>query len=311
MTTGVVRRVVNYYRDPRPDIVPAFKLMLSPEFRKGIKELLKYCAAVVGLKLPAYGRSGHFANGTVSFTRYMQAYDNVTGTLTPYKQLLARIAGLLELRGGEKVVDLGAGTGNLTGEIIRCGGEVTSIDSDPGANTINRRKNPTAELHQVNLDQPSGQVNFIPLPNYSVDRVCAANLWVYIRNRQSLYTEVRRLLKPEGVFVLAVEKKGYNTLAILKAHLASEYDRHLCDGKMPMTAVAQAFSDFIAKFEDVMITAEQTKKLLRGIAAGAYTVFTEAGIKAELEQAGFRVESCEIGYAGQAIILRARPFDPA
>lgn len=301
-----LKRISKYYNDPRPDLVPAFKLMLRPEFKMPVWDFIKYFATFFASKIPL-AKNLIGKKRTVDFSTYMRAYDNTTATLAPYRKLLSRVVELAQISQGQRVVDLGAGTGNLSIELAAAGANVLSVDSSQEVNVIHRAKNPQASIESVNIDRNDKRTGFINLPDRSVDKVCAANLWTYINNRDTLYAEIRRLLKPGGLLVLAVEKRGYSPLSILKDHLSREYHRYLEAGDLPLTAVVKVYTDFISKYEDLLITAEETKKLLRGIAAGQYKVYDQGEIAQELKRNGFTVISSELSYAGQAIIITADP----
>lgn len=305
-----ITRIYKYLKDPRPDLRPALKLIKSPEFKMPVWDFIKYFANLGANKIPGIkqivGRER-----VVDFSEYMLAYDKTTATFVPYREMLSRIVELLEIKGGELVIDLGAGTGNLSIAVEQKGAKVISVDCSPEANEIHKSKNPQASILEVNIDRSDDKLGFIPMPDHSIDRVCAANLWTYIRNRSTLYTEIKRLLKPDGLFVLAVEREGYSPLQILKDHLSKEYHRYLREGDLPLTALVRVYTDFISKYEDLLTTAEETKKLMRGIAAGDYVVFTEKGIIEELEGNRFKVLLSEIAYAAQAIIVKARKQIPS
>jgi ubiquinone/menaquinone biosynthesis C-methylase UbiE len=279
--------------------------MLNSNFNlRLVWDLIKYFSNLTANKVPVV-RGMVSKLRTVDFSEYMKAYDNTTATFIPYQEMLGKIADLLDLTGGESVVDFGSGTGNLTLEVANRGGKVISIDCSPEANQIHLMKNPQADIVEIDFDRPDHQIGFLPLENESVNRVCAANVWTYIKNRKTLYAEIKRILKPEGTFVLAVERKGYNPGSILKGHFYRAYEREIKNGAQPLTAMSRVADDFGGKYRDLLITAEQTKKLMRGIAAGDYVTFEIDEILRELKENGFEPSHYEISYAGQAIIIKA------
>ena len=305
---SLVRRTYNYFADPRPDLLPALKLTLDPKFKLPIYKIGKYLANLLANRIPGI-KQVVGQRREVDFSEYMKAYDRTTATLVPYQKMLSRMVELMDLKGREAVVDLGAGTGNLSILAGKQGGRVISIDCSPEANVIHRQKNPSAMILPVNIDRsPEEQrEKFIPLGDAGANRFCAANLWTYIRYREPLYREIKRILKPAGVFVLAVEKKGYSPIEIIAAHLQAEYQRYLGQDFLPLTAAIRTYMEFISKYDDLVIAAQETTKLMRGIAAGEYAVFTENEIVREVEGHGFKVLSCETVYAGQAILLKLMP----
>src|SRR3954467_4902283 len=63
---------------------------------------------------------------------------------------------------GPRVLDLGAGTGKLTGALLEQGAEVSSVEPDPGMLVELRRALPTVRASPGSADE-------IPLPDASVD----------------------------------------------------------------------------------------------------------------------------------------------
>lgn len=113
----------------------------------------------------------------------------------------ATIVDLLELDGGEVVLDYGAGTGRLalaaSARLPR--GRVIGVDESP--EMIDMLSARIAEA--PNVEAVAITDNAVPLEDASVDRILAVNLLHEIRGETAL-EEMRRLLAPEG-FVLIVD----------------------------------------------------------------------------------------------------------
>jgi ubiquinone/menaquinone biosynthesis C-methylase UbiE len=112
------------------------------------------------------------------------------------------LVALLELRGDERVVDYGAGTGRLTepiAEALASGGHVLAVDeSDEMVTTLRER---LAEI--ANASVAAIRDNQVPVEDGSIDRVVALNLLHEVRGETAL-EEMRRMLTREG-FVLVVD----------------------------------------------------------------------------------------------------------
>lgn len=105
----------------------------------------------------------------------------------------------LELRGDERVVDYGAGTGRVALAVAGAldGGEVVAVDEN-------------REMYDLLAERAGDAVrplliadNSVPRPDGSADRVVAVNLLHEVRGEGAL-AEIRRLLAPGG-FVLVVD----------------------------------------------------------------------------------------------------------
>jgi SAM-dependent methyltransferase len=92
--------------------------------------------------------------------------------------------------GAGRVLDLGAGTGKLTRQLIDRGLEVTAVDPSDGM---------LAELRRVLPGVPAltGTAERIPLPDRSVDTVVVAQAWHWVDVDRAV-PEVARVLSPGG-----------------------------------------------------------------------------------------------------------------
>ncbi|MGW5237311.1 class I SAM-dependent methyltransferase [Monashia sp. NPDC004114] len=106
-----------------------------------------------------------------------------------YARAAARWA--LEAAPGARVLDLGAGTGKLTGTLVALDADVVAVEPDP------------AMLAQLRAAWPSvralpGRAEAIPLPDASVDAVLAGNALHWF-DMAVAGPEVARVLAPGGI----------------------------------------------------------------------------------------------------------------
>jgi SAM-dependent methyltransferase len=99
-------------------------------------------------------------------------------------------AQLLGLRGGARVLDVGAGTGKLTRGLVALGLDVVAVE--PGAAMLDqlRLAVPAAEAHE-------GSAESIPLADASLDAVFAGQAYHWF-DRERALPELRRVLRPGG-----------------------------------------------------------------------------------------------------------------
>lgn len=111
------------------------------------------------------------------------------------------IVDLLELEGGETVVDYGAGTGrvSLAAAVRLPRGRVVAVDESPEMVELLRERVAAA----ANVEPMAIEDNAVPLADASADRVLAINLLHEVRGETAL-EEMRRLLAPGG-FLLVVD----------------------------------------------------------------------------------------------------------
>jgi SAM-dependent methyltransferase len=117
-----------------------------------------------------------------------------------------RLVGELGLRGGETVLDYGAGTGRLTlplAAAVGAGGRVLAVDeSEP---MIERLRTAVAGVSTVEPLLIAG--NRVPAADGSVLGILAVNLLHEVRGEGAL-AEMRRLLAPAGRLVVADWRPG-------------------------------------------------------------------------------------------------------
>ena len=88
------------------------------------------------------------------------------------------------------VVDLGAGTGKLTGSLLTRAPNVVAIEPDPVMLGVLQRVHPTVDARLAGADA-------LPLPDRSVDAVLVAQAWHWFPHELAA-AEVRRVLRPGG-----------------------------------------------------------------------------------------------------------------
>lgn len=103
----------------------------------------------------------------------------------------AAVRWALESAPGPRVLDLGAGTGKLTGTLLSLGTDVIAVEPDPAMLTELRRSLPAVRAL-------SGTAEAIPLPDASVDAVLAGNAMHWF-DMAVAGPEIARVLAPGGI----------------------------------------------------------------------------------------------------------------
>jgi ubiquinone/menaquinone biosynthesis C-methylase UbiE len=144
---------------------------------------------------------------------YLLPLYDVVHHLFGLRPIHEEMVALARLRDGLRVLDVGCGTGNLlrtTGK-LRPDAELSGMDPDPKALARARRKTRRAGL-DVRLDR--GFAQEMPYPDGSFDRVFSSLMFHHLDStaKDALLAEVRRVLRPGGVLVLAdmvVDEHGH------------------------------------------------------------------------------------------------------
>ena len=109
-------------------------------------------------------------------------------------ELIDRVAGELELGSDATVLDLGAGTGKLTRDLVPRFGRVIAVEPDDAMRAVLEEGVPEAE-------SLAGSAEAIPLPDASVDAVFTAEAFHWYASDESV-GEIVRVLRPRGGLVI-------------------------------------------------------------------------------------------------------------
>ncbi|WP_144123126.1 demethylmenaquinone methyltransferase [Catellatospora sichuanensis] len=101
----------------------------------------------------------------------------------------------LGLKRGEKVLDLGAGTGVSTEELARSGAYVVGVDLSLGMLAVGRRDRPHVPL-------VAGDALALPFPDHSFDAVTTSFVIRNVANTPAALRELARVTKPGGRLVI-------------------------------------------------------------------------------------------------------------
>jgi ubiquinone/menaquinone biosynthesis C-methylase UbiE len=124
-----------------------------------------------------------------SFDTVADVYERARPQYGP--DALAWIAGELPLR---RVLDLAAGTGKLTRQLVALGADVVAVEPGEAMRRVFAEALPGIELH-------AGSAEAIPLAGGSVDAITVGQAFHWFRTADAL-AEMHRVLRPGGGFAL-------------------------------------------------------------------------------------------------------------
>jgi ubiquinone/menaquinone biosynthesis C-methylase UbiE len=132
----------------------------------------------------------------VSDDRYRCSFDSVADRYERARPGYAddAVAWIAERLPFERVLDLAAGTGKLTRQLVACGADVVAVEPGDAMRALLERVVPEAQAL-------AGSAEAIPLPDRSVDAVTVGQAFHWFRTGEAL-AEMHRVLRPGGGFAL-------------------------------------------------------------------------------------------------------------
>jgi ubiquinone/menaquinone biosynthesis C-methylase UbiE len=140
-------------------------------------------------------------------------------------ELIDRIAGELRLGPASTVLDLGAGTGKLTRDLVPRFGHVLAVEPDDAMRGVLQEVVPDAEAL-------AGSAEAIPLEDDSVDAVFTAEAFHWFASDESV-AEIARVLRPGGGFAIFWNVEFGETEPAMPGEVASVLDEAFARGGAP------------------------------------------------------------------------------
>jgi SAM-dependent methyltransferase len=141
--------------------------------------------------------SGERRFALVGFVVSPDAYDRFMGRYSiPLAPLFADFVGVAP---GQRVADVGCGTGALTAELVERLGADAVVAVDPSAPFVEaiRERHPRVEVHRAGAEQ-------LPLPDDTFDAALAQLVVHFMTDPVAGLLEMRRVVKPGGVVAACV-----------------------------------------------------------------------------------------------------------
>jgi SAM-dependent methyltransferase len=140
------------------------------------------------------GRSDGLVDPADAWGDHDHATEYERGRPSYPPEVLAHVAGALDLRRGRRVLDVGAGTGKFTRLLTDTGAEVLALEPTAGMRSVLAAALPEVEI-------VDGTAEGIPLPDESVDALCAATAFHWFDHEAAL-PEMARVLRAGGAMAL-------------------------------------------------------------------------------------------------------------
>lgn len=107
-----------------------------------------------------------------------------------------KVMKLLHPKKGERILDVGCGTGRYLRPLVRKGTHATGIDFSRNMLEIARKKAPHADIKEVDITKK------FPFPSSTFDKVICSLVISHIKNIIPVLKEIKRVLKDDGFLIL-------------------------------------------------------------------------------------------------------------
>lgn len=139
----------------------------------------------------------------------------VGGLMNRYNSRMNRFAlELLDVKSSDRVAEIGFGGGATIAPLLDCAAHLTAVDRSRDMVAWAMARYRTA-IDAGRADFRIGEIEALPLQNDQFDKVCSVNTVYFWRSLSAGASEIRRVLKSDGVLALgflpgdAMERSGY------------------------------------------------------------------------------------------------------
>jgi SAM-dependent methyltransferase len=148
----------------------------------------------------AVGPAGRYVHAVRDY--YEELWERLPKDLEPPDQGPRRRFALASVSAGERVLDLGCGTGDLAAALAGTGADVVAADVAQAALARAHGRHPGLELRKLEID---GE---LPFADGAFDVVWSSEVIEHVADTARWLSEVRRVLAPTGRVLLTTPNHG-------------------------------------------------------------------------------------------------------
>jgi SAM-dependent methyltransferase len=234
------------------------------------------------------------------------AYDDFMGRYS--RQLAVRFAEFAGVKSGMHVLDVGAGTGALTGELVSRGASVAAADPSPEFVDAFRRRFPGVEVHEAPADE-------MPFEDGAFDLALAQLVVAFVPDGPAAAAEMARVARRVAVCMWGIEEVDMfaaidRTAAAIRVSNLAEPRRYRTPQEIhgllaPLGEVESGELDVTTAYRDYD---EFWQTLQRGVGPAGHWI---ASLDAEAHQRAHDELHRQLGSPAGPFELNARAFAAA
>lgn len=220
--------------------------------------------------------------------RFFRQYDRLN-EIPAYVSLLDRTAALCAPKPGARILDAGAGTGNLLSRLADAGAAVAALDANRRG-LVRARGKAQALWAQGTLE------GTLPFADAAFDAIACILVLHALSDagRARCFSEFRRVLRPGGRFVVGIPATDSNPLRIY-ADAMSKWIR--AEG---LVRGVWRTARFVPPAVAILYYSARITMRARG---GPYRFYGREELVTQLERTGFSVGGAERSFAGQVWLV--------
>lgn len=183
---------------------------------------------------------------------------------------------LLQPQNGEKILDLGCGTGNFSLKLSKMGCQVTGVDISRNMLNLAREKASRLSSSARFLEMNGYQLQF---EDQSFDSVLSMAAFEFISQPEIVFKELWRVIKPGGFIVIGTIQKG--------GAWAQLYSSDLCKGTAYEQAQFKEKEELIALSPQNLTAEDECLFIPPGLPEEEYNLQTEKMMRKKEKIGGF------------------------
>ncbi|WP_407320057.1 methyltransferase domain-containing protein [Isoptericola halotolerans] len=136
---------------------------------------------------------------------WLMPWYDLTARFRGLGRLYRRTVELAQIGPGERVLDVGCGTGNLSREVLRAAPDATVTGLDPDGDSLRRAARKLRRRRRGEVTLVRGFAHRLPVPDASQDHVVSSLALHHVpaEEKERLAAEITRVLRPVGRVTVA------------------------------------------------------------------------------------------------------------